>query len=192
MPVFALSSFKGKFETNSKCVPIGCSSNLKDAGQFSFSIVLTPGNNYGFAINGVGNAHLHETAGGACSYGTDTDYNFSVSGYPDPESPDTPVPLYFRGTTLIHFSYNDSCGSKHYPNISVLPAIITYKIKLKDGSIADYKSVDSATISRLTIITGNRKPIADAGFNQQVEQGKNVTLDGSHSYDPDGDPITYV
>ena len=35
-------------------------------------------------------------------------------------------------------------------------------------------------------------PTADAGFDQIVESGATVTLDGSGSYDPEGNPLTYL
>jgi len=42
-----------------------------------------------------------------------------------------------------------------------------------------------------TVRTGNAAPIADAGPNQTLPDAATVTLNGSASYDPDGDPITY-
>jgi len=46
------------------------------------------------------------------------------------------------------------------------------------------------------VFTPNRPPVADAGEDQVVEQaylgGADVTLNGSGSYDPDGDDITYL
>jgi tol-pal system beta propeller repeat protein TolB len=38
---------------------------------------------------------------------------------------------------------------------------------------------------------GNRLPVADAGIEQEVEQGNTVVLDGGRSYDPDGDGLSY-
>src|SRR6185369_15644127 len=42
-----------------------------------------------------------------------------------------------------------------------------------------------------TVRTGNAAPVADAGPNQALPGSATVTLNGSGSYDPDGDPLTY-
>ena len=41
------------------------------------------------------------------------------------------------------------------------------------------------------ILVGNRRPVAVAGSDQIVILGNTVSLDGSASYDPDGDPLEY-
>jgi len=42
------------------------------------------------------------------------------------------------------------------------------------------------------IVTGNRAPIADAGPARTVSGGSTVALDGTGSFDPDGDAITFA
>jgi ELWxxDGT repeat protein len=43
----------------------------------------------------------------------------------------------------------------------------------------------------ITVTISNQSPVADAGPDYTVELGSPVTLDGSGSHDPDGDPLTY-
>ncbi len=38
----------------------------------------------------------------------------------------------------------------------------------------------------------NRPPVADAGLDQSATTGMPLSLDGSNSYDPDGDPLIYL
>ncbi|NIO61507.1 MAG: tandem-95 repeat protein, partial [Gammaproteobacteria bacterium] len=55
-----------------------------------------------------------------------------------------------------------------------------------DGSLADSEVV------QMTVNDVNRAPLADAGPDQlNIDAGSLVTLDGSGSYDPDGDSIGY-
>jgi hypothetical protein len=44
----------------------------------------------------------------------------------------------------------------------------------------------------VTISTGNSKPVAHAGGDQTVPIGSTVVLDGSHSTDVDGDPLSFL
>jgi len=64
----------------------------------------------------------------------------------------------------------------------------TYAVELvvDDG---EFSASDSVTI---TVDEPNEVPVANAGSDQYVDQGAVVQLNGSNSYDPDSDPLTYA
>jgi hypothetical protein len=63
------------------------------------------------------------------------------------------------------------------------PVTLTFELVVADGRL------DSAP--DLVAITLNRRPVANAGPDQTVPDGAPVTLDGTRSFDPDGDGITF-
>lgn len=50
---------------------------------------------------------------------------------------------------------------------------------------------DTAGSAVVTMLAVNNAPEADAGFQYSADEGDTVMLDGSASYDPDGDPLRY-
>ncbi len=65
-----------------------------------------------------------------------------------------------------------------------IPGGYVVQLIVNDGTV--YSNPDTVTISTL-----NSRPIADAGGDQAVYVDNTVTLDGSNSWDVDGDSLTY-
>lgn len=63
--------------------------------------------------------------------------------------------------------------------------ILTFELTVEDP----YGEIDTDLV-KVTIMPRNQPPTADAGMDQTVEKGDEVTLDGSGT-DPDGDFLTY-
>jgi hypothetical protein len=66
------------------------------------------------------------------------------------------------------------------------PGRYVLALTCSDGSM-------TSTVDQVVIIvaTGNLPPVANAGADQTVTAGQQITLDGSRSSDPNGDPLTY-
>ncbi len=63
------------------------------------------------------------------------------------------------------------------------PVTLTFELVVSDGRLLSAPDQ--------VVITVNRRPIANAGPDHTVPDGALVTLDGTRSFDPDGDGITF-
>ncbi len=64
----------------------------------------------------------------------------------------------------------------------------TYELTL----VVNDSDVDSAPVTATIAVTVNQAPLADAVSQRWWKVGDTITLDGSVSSDPDGDPLTYA
>ncbi len=77
------------------------------------------------------------------------------------------------------------------PTTSFVPDVAgTYRITLVTSDGKD-ESVPDSVLVTVTQPRENRPPIAVVGSNMEVAVGTSVTLDGSESSDPDGDPLMF-
>ena len=72
------------------------------------------------------------------------------------------------------------------PRVPTGGATLTFRLTVSDGvHVSEPDTVD------ITIKNVNQAPVADAGDDQTVQEGTQVTLRGGDSFDPDGDPLTH-
>lgn len=104
------------------------------------------------------------------SNNTPVTYSWRIAQQP-PES----NPIFTNRTTATPTFTGDMAG------------LYTVALTVSDGSLTS--PVDQMTI---TVATGNLPPVANAGPDQTVTAGQRVTLNGTGSSDPNGDPLTYT
>jgi len=72
------------------------------------------------------------------------------------------------------------------PSVPVGGATLTFQLRVNDGQLTSEPDAVDVTVKNV-----NHPPVADAGADQTPAEGAPVTLDGSGSYDPDGESLTF-
>jgi hypothetical protein len=104
----------------------------------------------------------------------------------------SPAPVFTQGDTAsITATVSDATSGSAASTVSA-PAP-TSTVGTNTVSLAGYDLAGNQTIESCAYtVASNHPPVAEAGPDQTVNSGAGVTLDGSGSADPDGDPVTYL
>jgi large repetitive protein len=112
------------------------------------------------------------------------------SGSTDPDNDMLTYTWQQTGGTSVALTPSGSNATFVAPPVSAQQGSITldFQLTVDDGQLSDTKPV-SVTVSH-----ANQAPVADAGMDQMVPEVSSACLDGSGSYDPDGDTdsLTYA
>ena len=106
------------------------------------------------------------------------------SGSSDPDN-NTLTYQWTAPTGIVLSSTTDAKPTFTTPEVSS-NTNYTFTLVVNDGSIDS--PADQVVI---TVKQENKAPVANAGTDQSINENSLCTLDGSSSYDPDSDPLTY-
>jgi hypothetical protein len=144
------------------------------------------GNDYGnVVVTGSNNAPIAEAGPSQTVFAGDT-VTLDGTNSNDPDGD----PLTYGWTLIVPVGSNATITS---PSSAITTFVADVEgayvaaLLVSDGSVT---SNDVTTISARS--AANNPPSAVAGLNQSVALGDTVTLDGTLSSDPDGDPLTYI
>jgi cysteine-rich repeat protein len=90
------------------------------------------------------------------------------------------------GLTVVLAGANTSQPTFTAPTVAIGGETLTFQLTVTANGLSDTNTVS------VTVVNVNHTPLADAGDDQSVAEGSPVTLNGTHSYDDDGDLLSYA
>ncbi len=124
--------------------------------------------------------------------------NLDTARHDNQEAVNVLEPAYFDGSNSydpdgsnisFEWDFGDGSTDTGMKSSHVYKKVGFYEVSLTVGD-GNYSSTSSMNI--IVISFKPHPPMADGGLSQEVNSTDHVTLDGSNSYDPDGDSLTYI
>jgi hypothetical protein len=75
------------------------------------------------------------------------------------------------------------------PHVPAAGGTVTFELVVCEGTSSNCSDPDSVNVHIMNI---NQPPVADAGLDQTLQEGSPVVLNGTASYDPDVEALTYT